>query len=470
YRQTDSTMVELLNRIRIGRPTSDDIHLLNSRLINDRQSEQSGGDMVMTLATKRDMVDSFNQQHLDELSTPAVTFVGEVKDDFPENAYPNQLELTLKVGAQVVFIKNDPDKRWVNGTLGRVFATNKDNIIVETETGEKHTVERAIWNNVKYRYDEKTKKVIEEIVGSFIQFPVKLAWALTIHKSQGLTFSKVNIDIGTGTFSSGQAYVALSRCRSIDGLHLMSTINPRDIFVSPAVLRFSEDFNNNRVITEALEYAQAEKDYHDALKLLRDDDLPGAFEKYISASRKHDYKDNAVILRFIRRELYRRGTYGAVIAQLQAIVDDDRKRFHQLADEYTRLGDDCRGEWDDPTPALANYNKAISLYPQSVEAWLGKGLTLLGIEQFEEAEEALLEVRRLDPENFTAPFRLGQAYHQRGDNILAIDWLKIALKIDDKNPSLHRLLAKVYHALGDETKARRHETKAENLLRRRNKK
>ena len=187
--------------------------------------------MLMTLATRRDMVDSINSRHLAALDVPEVTYTGIVSGEFPESSLPNPRELTPKVGAQVVFVKNDAERRWVNGTIGRVYMASDDTLIVETEDGEKHHVEPAVWENVRYYYDEKEKKVKEDVRGTFTQYPVQLAWALTIHKSQGLTFSNVRIDLGEGAFSSGQAYVALSRCRSLEGMSLVSTINERDIFV-----------------------------------------------------------------------------------------------------------------------------------------------------------------------------------------------------------------------------------------------
>lgn len=469
YRQTDSTLLSMLDRIRVGHPLPTDINLLNSRITHP-DSDRSNDDMVMTLATKREMVDSINSRHLDELATPAVTYIGSVNKDFPENSYPNAIELTLKVGAQVVFIKNDIDKRWVNGTLGKVYATNTDNVVIETENGEKHTVDMAVWNNIKYRYDEKSKKVTEEVVGTFTQYPVKLAWALTIHKSQGLTFNRVRVDIGTGTFSSGQAYVALSRCRTLEGLNLVSTINERDIFVHPAIVRFSQHFNDNSLVDKSLRDAQAESDYIEALNRFRDNDLPGAFGMFMKALSAKDCRNDALMLRFIRRQLSGHDSAQSRIARLEDEIKQYKDRFRQLAAEYTRLGDDCRSDWEDPTPALANYNKALSLDPGSVDAWLGKGLTLLGVGQFDEAEAALLEVRRLDPQNFTAPFRLGQSYHRNGDDILALDWLKVALRIDDRNPSLHLLLSDVYHDLGDDINAEKHEKKARSLTRRRNNK
>lgn len=214
YRQNEPRFIEMLDRIRMGHPEKSDIDLLNSKA----GKNIANGKMVMTLATTRNTVDAINDRKLQELPSDEVVCLGSISGDFPENSLPTSIELTLKVGAQIVFIKNDMGKRWVNGTIGRVVEIDEEFLRVEIETGEILTVAPEIWNNIKYEYDEKSRKINEIVLGTFTQFPVKLAWALTIHKSQGLTFNDVTIDFGHGAFSGGQAYVALSRCRSLEGM------------------------------------------------------------------------------------------------------------------------------------------------------------------------------------------------------------------------------------------------------------
>lgn len=219
YRQNDPEFIALLDRIRAGISTPQDIARLNTRVsVIPTPGKKAAKDFSMTLAARRDMVDHINEAHLNAISKPAFEFHGIIKGDFPENSLPTDLDLSLKEGAQVVFIKNDPDHRWVNGTVGRVSAVAADLLEVTLESGATHRLKQEVWNNIKYTLNPKTKKIDETVLGSFTQYPVKLAWALTVHKSQGLTFNNAIIDLGHGAFAGGQTYVALSRCRSFEGM------------------------------------------------------------------------------------------------------------------------------------------------------------------------------------------------------------------------------------------------------------
>ena len=211
----------------------------------------------MTLASRRDTVNTINESHLAELSTEERTFSGVIEGTFPLQNLPTSQELTLKVGAQVIFIRNDRMQRWINGTLGKIAAFGDEYIVVETEDGHSYSLEPEQWENMQYDYDEKEKRIKETVLGTFTQFPVKLAWALTIHKSQGLTFNNIVIDLAGGAFSSGQTYVALSRCTSLEGITLRQPIRLRDIIVNRAVVEFSRSFNDNRLIADALQRANA---------------------------------------------------------------------------------------------------------------------------------------------------------------------------------------------------------------------
>ncbi len=183
YRQTDSNFISMLDRVRVSHASNNDLLLLNGRCEPDYKEVDDK--FVMTLATRRDTVDSINDAHMRALDTPEYVFEGEVTDVFPDNDLPTSKELTLKRGAQVIFIRNDREGRWVNGSLGKVSRLDSNSIEVELENGESYSLEQEIWENVQYSYDEKEKKVIENVVGTFKQYPIKPAWALTVHKSQG---------------------------------------------------------------------------------------------------------------------------------------------------------------------------------------------------------------------------------------------------------------------------------------------
>ncbi len=480
--------------MRVGRPAREDIICLNSRLSPAEIPDGGGADgkMLMTLATRRDMVDSINSRHLAALDVPEVTYTGIVSGEFPESSLPNPRELTLKVGAQVVFVKNDAERRWVNGTIGRVYMASDDTLIVETEDGEKHHVEPAVWENVRYYYDEKEKKVKEDVRGTFTQYPVQLAWALTIHKSQGLTFSNVRIDLGEGAFSSGQAYVALSRCRSLEGMSLVSTINERDIFVNPAIVRFSHTFNDSALIASALERARADDEYARALESVRGGDLAGAFDHFTEALRCRNELGNALMMRFARMQLRRVESMGDEIDTLRRRVADDERRFSELAGEYVAMADECRLEGMDPTPVIANYDKALSLAPDHVGALMGKGRTYFDASAYEDAlgcfdraaevasahvavsvdsdtGESEEKASRGGVTDYSqvlsdALFIGGRACNHVDNPAGALDrYLRAEAGNNGKNPELHDCMADLYESVGDDTSASTHRAIARKL-------
>lgn len=221
YRQKEDSFVRLLNKVRTNSMDADDFEDLHMRYIPNFYAD--GDDKYITLTSHNNQADNINQQQLNRLNTPPFTYNAIVDNDFPENMYPAEASLVLREGAQVMFLKNDViAKRYFNGKIGAVKSLSKEKIIVECD-GEDIYVAMETWENSRYNLNRTDGKLEQETLGTFTQYPLRLAWAITIHKSQGLTFEKVMID-AAAAFSSGQVYVALSRCTSLDGIVLLSKI------------------------------------------------------------------------------------------------------------------------------------------------------------------------------------------------------------------------------------------------------
>ncbi|MBD3375028.1 AAA family ATPase [candidate division KSB1 bacterium] len=238
YRQTDKSFIDLLNAIRMDDITDQQMIKLNhckERFNNQPETE------IVRLTTTNKSACTINQSRLNNLKAPSFRYTGYLEGKFPDKSLPTEMMLILKVGAKVMFVKNDSQKRWVNGTLGIVTALTQTSVRVKNVSNDfDYDVEREKWEVFRYQYDKEKKKLVKNVVGSFSQYPLKLAWAITIHKSQGLTFDKVIIDMGNGAFAHGQTYVALSRCRSLNGISLVKDVRRADIKVDAAVKRFIE--------------------------------------------------------------------------------------------------------------------------------------------------------------------------------------------------------------------------------------
>ena len=245
YRQSDARFINLLNRVRDNRLDEDSISELNRRYIKEFTPEEGQG--YITLTTHNRSADAINKNRLAALSQKEYRFDAEISGDFPEHAYPAPGALVLKKGAQVMFLRNDAsgEKRYFNGKIGKIRAISREDIRIKCpeESGE-IVVEPVEWENIKYTVNEENKEIEEEIIGKFTQFPLKPAWAITIHKSQGLTFDKAVID-AAAVFAHGQFYVALSRCKTFEGMVLRSPIPSRSIDTDAAVLSFVEAARQN---------------------------------------------------------------------------------------------------------------------------------------------------------------------------------------------------------------------------------
>jgi hypothetical protein len=257
YRQTDLEFMHLLNNLRYNRLDEDDIDVLNKYYKPNFQPESD--EEYITLTTHNKVAEKINSEALAAIIAPIKAYYASVESDFPESMYPCERELLLKKGAQVMFIKNDISgaQRYFNGKIGKVELLDDEQILVRLDNGLLVPVEKHTWNNIRYKVNEATKEIEEEILGSFEQYPIKLAWAITIHKSQGLTFDKAIIDV-RNVFASGQAYVALSRLRSLEGLVLPSPFPRYGIGSDESIIRFSETKDQQGDPQEILEEASIE--------------------------------------------------------------------------------------------------------------------------------------------------------------------------------------------------------------------
>lgn len=319
YRQNEQEFIELLNRVRVSQVNANDFSVLNAKY--NPTFSGNGSDYII-LATHNNIVNETNLTKLNQLTTELFTYQANVTGTFPDKHKPTDHYLKLKVGAQIMFIKNDTGeyKRYYNGKIGKIKELEEATITVVFDDESEVEVERAVWNNIQYSYNREQKKIVEEIIGTFEQFPIRLAWAITVHKSQGLTFEKVIADLGRA-FAPGQVYVALSRCTSFSGLMLKTQLNSYAIKTDPRVIEFAQNETPGTLITEQLNTGKADFYYKKAREDFQNGKIKSAFDNFKRALKFRNDIDTDIFKKFIevqgKRLLDFKQKYSSLIERLE---------------------------------------------------------------------------------------------------------------------------------------------------------
>jgi hypothetical protein len=298
YRQKEQSFIDLLNRIRVGQVSPQDLKTLDGRLDPHFQPKR---DEYITLCTHNNQASFINSRRLEQLKGELQLFEAAITGEFPEKSRPTDELLELKVGAQVMFIKNDPEhpRQFHNGKLGRITAFDEEGVEVECGKDEVIKVERLRWENIRYTFKPETRRIEEEVVGTFEQFPLKLAWAITVHKSQGLTFERVIADLANA-FTAGQVYVALSRCTNLEGLVLLSRISAQQIIVDKDALEYAKRETPETLITRHIQQGMAERLSRRAFALARAGEFEEAWDTYLQAITHSGETDHPLFRRVLK--------------------------------------------------------------------------------------------------------------------------------------------------------------------------
>ena len=287
YRQNDTEFIDILNQVRNNRLDSNNLQILNSRYIPNFKPDDNEG--YITLTTHNSQADEINEEKLNAIDSETLTFTAEITGIFPENAYPTKEVLELKVGAQVMFVKNDPspEKLYYNGKIGKIIAYDKDEGIKVRCDDEVINVMPVKWQNFEYTLNEQTNEIEEKEIGSFTQIPLKTAWAITIHKSQGLTFEKVVLNAEMA-FAHGQVYVALSRCTSLKGLVLNAKISNNVLYNDNTINTFVDKIPSLEPDEDRLRDEETKFHHQTIIDLFTFDELEMQINKLAKVVREND--------------------------------------------------------------------------------------------------------------------------------------------------------------------------------------
>lgn len=373
YRQDDADFLQILENVRLNKVMPEDLMHLNHRVC--LPSKEDG--MVITLASRNCTADAINEKCLAEIDSDEYIYEGTVTGKFDEKRFPVDLTLKLKVGAQVMFTRNDQQKRWANGTIGKVAKLSKDEIRVAIDGGETYVVPNCSWESYTYEYDKEVKKLKKEVTGTFTQYPLKLAWAITVHKSQGMTFDKMYLDLSRGMFAAGQLYVALSRVKTLSGLFLSRPIIPQYAHTSREVLSYANGYNDEQVINSEIESGKA------VYELLAHHEYDEAAKQYLLLVQKKaeagDIKEAMQqTKRFLDTVICDDNLFGCITEIPASLKEAD----HWAPKFLVALLSLYAGEYEQ---ALSYVDSVLALH-QCQEALYVKSRCLVKLERYEEAD------------------------------------------------------------------------------------